>query len=247
MMRWTRDLEAPPHVVDVLAQSDVYVLFQPIVRLADGTPSAYEALGRCRWPRYRMITELVDAAVLAGRMGRVGRLLREAAAESAPDHVSLFFNVHPAELSARWLVRPDEPMLMRSGPTYIEITEAAAIEHFEVASRVLGELRARADLKIVVDDLGAGHSDLSRVEQLRPAVVKLDRAIVQGLESHRRFVDDALEAAQRIGARVVAEGIETAEQAAAFRGLGVELGQGYFYARPAPAAAFWRGRGDQPR
>ena len=235
-LRWTADPLDPGDVLDALRPSDVFALYQPIVRLSDGSVFAHEALGRCRWERFKVVTQLVDAAVRVGRMGRIGRMLREAAAEGAPDALPLFFNVHVAELEARWLVRPDDPMILRSAPVFVEITETAAIQHFEVAKSVLGELVERAGVRIVVDDLGAGHSDLERVQQLRPSVIKVDRAIVQGLperDEARRFVDEALRAAAAIGAQVVAEGIETEQEASIAAVLGIELGQGYYFGRPA--------------
>ncbi len=236
-LRWTADPLDPGDVLDALRPSDVFALYQPIVRLGDGTVFAHEALGRCRWERFKDVTQLVDAAVRVGRMGRIGRLLREAAAGGAPDDLPLFFNVHVAELEARWLVRPDDPMLLRGGPLFVEITETAAIQHFEIASSVLGELAERADVRVVVDDLGAGHSDLERVRQLRPSVIKLDRAVVQGLRASgeaQRFVDETLRVAGAIGARVVAEGIETEQEASITAMLGIEFGQGYYFGRPAP-------------
>lgn len=238
-LRWTADPSTPAHLLDALGPADVYALYQPIVRMLDGRLFAHEALGRCRWPRFSHVPDLIQTAVDAGRMGRLGRLLREAAAAGAPEHAPLFFNVHASELASRWLVRPDDPMLLRGAPVFVEITETAAIEHFDVAERVLGELARRADLRVVVDDLGAGHSDLNRVRQLRPAVIKLDRSVVAAMQEDgpRRFVEEALKVAQSIRAIVVAEGIETAQEAALSRVLGIELGQGYYFGRPAPLSS----------
>jgi EAL domain-containing protein (putative c-di-GMP-specific phosphodiesterase class I) len=149
--------------------------------------------------------------------------------------VPLFVNLHPDELSARWLVRPDDPIFFYEEQIFLEITESAAFSHFDLCCSVLRELRARAGCLLAVDDLGAGFSNLKRVVDLEPQVVKLDRTLVHQLHTSPRqqtLVRFLVDLCGQLGAVVVAEGIETVDEFAAVRDAGVRFVQGYLFARP---------------
>jgi EAL domain-containing protein (putative c-di-GMP-specific phosphodiesterase class I) len=100
---------------------------------------------------------------------------------------------------------------------------------------VIRDLRARANIRVVVDDLGAGYSNLKYIADLSPDIVKLDRdliaGIVPGSRAHR-LVRGIVRLCVDLDARVVAEGIETEAEFLALRETGVHFGQGYFMARP---------------
>jgi EAL domain-containing protein (putative c-di-GMP-specific phosphodiesterase class I) len=96
-------------------------------------------------------------------------------------------------------------------------------------------MSARGGVYLAVDDLGAGHSNLKRVLDLEPHVVKLDRALITGLDTHKRqqiLVRYMVELFRELGATVVAEGIETVEELTAVVDVGVQYGQGYLFAKP---------------
>jgi EAL domain-containing protein (putative c-di-GMP-specific phosphodiesterase class I) len=167
--------------------------------------------------------------------GRLGRVIREVTFERGAGF-PLFVNVHPDELSARWLVRPDDPLYLHDHHVFVEITESAAFTHFDLCKGVLDEMRARGGVFLAVDDLGAGHSNLKRVLDLEPQIVKLDRALITGIDTNQRqrtLVRYVIELCRELGASVVAEGIETKGELAAFTDLGCGYGQGYLFARPA--------------
>jgi EAL domain-containing protein (putative c-di-GMP-specific phosphodiesterase class I) len=89
---------------------------------------------------------------------------------------------------------------------------------------------------LVIDDFGAGYSNLKRVIDLEPAIVKLDRELITGIDQHRRqqeLIRYVVQLCEGLGARVVAEGIETVEELKAVREVGVHYVQGYLLARPA--------------
>jgi len=118
---------------------------------------------------------------------------------------------------------------------FIEVTESAAFEYFELCSNVLCEICSRSGAKLVIDDFGAGYSNLRRVVDLRPSVVKVDRSIVRGLDTNSRqrvLFRHLVNMCNELGARVVAEGIETLDELKAVRDGGADYGQGYFMARP---------------
>jgi EAL domain-containing protein (putative c-di-GMP-specific phosphodiesterase class I) len=118
----------------------------------------------------------------------------------------------------------------------VEVTEHSPVEDYDALLAVLDVLRA-AGVLLAVDDAGAGYASLRHVLRLRPDVIKLDIALVAGV--HTDLARQALVAAMvgfaaATGARLVAEGVEEAAEAAVLRELGVEYAQGHLYGRPAP-------------
>ena len=229
--------------VRTLTVSEVGVVFQPIVDMRTGATFAHEALVRCRRPEYQAPPVLFQHAVTENACGRLGRLIRDVAFQTCGD-VPLFVNLHPEELNSRWLVRPDDPLCFHGAPVYLEVTESAAFTHFELCMSVLRELCRRTGAQLVVDDFGAGHSNLERVVDLEPSIVKLDLALTRGIHGHKRkqaVVRHVVNLCKELGARVVAEGIETIDELSCARDLGVDFAQGYLLARPAapPPKVAW--------
>ncbi len=234
-------LEAPN--TRTLVRGDFDVVFQPIVDLRTKESFAYEALVRCKSPAFKNPLELFDIAVRERTCGRIGRLIREVAFDRMQT-TPLFVNIHPEELTSRWLVRPDDPLNFHDSDVFLEITEATAFAYFDLCRSVLKEVCARSSAYLVVDDLGAGHSNLKRVLDLEPAVIKLDRELVKGLDQNRRqqlLVRSVTTLCHDLGSLVVAEGIETLAELSAVIDAGADYGQGYLLARPAypPPAVEW--------
>jgi EAL domain-containing protein (putative c-di-GMP-specific phosphodiesterase class I) len=226
-----------------LTFGDLGVVFQPIVDVATGKTFAHEALVRCRRPEYKSPIVLFERAVEEKATGRLGRLIRDVAFSTSGE-VSLFVNLHPEELSSRWLVRPDDPIGFHSQPVFLEVTEAAAFTHFDLCMGVLKELCLRTNARLVVDDFGAGHSNLQRVVDLEPAIVKLDLALTRDVHKHKRkqsVVRHMVNLCAELGAQVVAEGVEVLDELTCVRDLGVQYAQGYLLARPAepPPPVAW--------
>lgn len=213
---------------------DLAVVFQPIVELATGQIFAHEALLRCRIAQYKNPQVLFEQAAALGCAGRLGRMMRDLALPLASG-MPLFVNVHPQELNEAWLVRPDDPLYAHDAPLYLEITESVPLTHFDLVRSVLGELLSRGDVRLVVDDLGAGYSNLKSIADLEPAVVKLDRGIIMGIDTRarqRQLVKSVCCLCHDLGAQVVAEGIETEAEYLACQDLGVDFAQGFLFARP---------------
>ncbi len=194
---------------------------------------AYEALVRSTSPDFTTPPALIEASVEAHMCGALGRMIREEAIRSCPDH-PLFMNIHPAELEDAWIVRPDDPVFRHAHPTYIEVTESAPLSHFQLCSIVLSELRGRGVL-VAIDDLGAGYSNMKYIADLEPSIVKLDMGLIINLSKsprRQRLVRALARLCADLGARCVGEGIEKDDDAKAVRDCGIHYGQGYFYARP---------------
>lgn len=254
-LRWTH--AHLPLNVDELGADDIRlrklgpayfdVVFQPIVRLSDGSVFGDEALVRTRIKQYPHPGALFEAAAKQKSCGWLGRVIRDITFETARA-VPLFINIHPHELHSRWLSRPDDPIAFHDQPVYVEITEVAALDYPELAQRVLQDLRSRLGAYIAVDDLGAGHSDIKRVMALQPDVVKLDLSLAQGIDTNadkQTFVRDTVKFCKDFGALVVAEGIERVEELRTMIDCGVTLGQGFLMAKPAypTSEVFWPWRG----
>lgn len=225
----------PMDIKQALEAGKFFIAYQPVVDLQRKTTYAYEALVRSELPEFPHAGAIISAAVEARYMGTLGRALRRYAVENCPAH-PLFLNVHPDEFDEGWLVRPDDSITEHDKDVYLEITESVPLSHYRHCHSVLREIRAKG-VKIAVDDLGAGYSNLKYIADLAPEIVKLDRELVANLTRESRLhtlVTSIVDLCRRQGARVVAEGIETRDELLAVIETGAHFGQGYFLARPSP-------------
>lgn len=218
----------------VLDHRQLKVVFQPIVDLRSKKIFAYEALVRSQSEDFDSPMSLFAAAVQHSCSGELGRIIRQLAVQGCPAH-PLFLNIHPAELNEKWVVQPDDPIFQHSEDVYLEITEGVPLSHFRLCQSILREVRGRG-VYLVVDDLGAGYSNLRYIADLHPRVVKLDRDLIAGLVRDTRMfklVSAIVVLCRELDAMVVAEGIETADELDAVQAAGARFGQGYLLARPA--------------
>lgn len=233
--KWTNEKIVAPVGVRRIMASDLRVVFQPIVDIATGKAFAQEALVRCKLPEYASPPVLFEHAVREEACGRLGRVIRDVTFATCGD-IAVFVNLHPDELTSRWLVQPDEPIGFHSRPVFLEITESAILTHYDLCLHVLKEVSTRTNARLVVDDFGAGYSNLDRLADLQPSVVKLDLALVRGVHANPRrqaVVRHMVSLCSELGASVVAEGVEVLDELKCVRDLGVEYAQGYLLARPA--------------
>jgi EAL domain-containing protein (putative c-di-GMP-specific phosphodiesterase class I) len=229
-------------VQEALEAGRLYVAYQPLVDLKTRRTFGFESLVRSEAPEFPNALAVIEAAVEARFMGQLGRALRRMAVEGCPKY-ALFINLHPDEFDEGWLVRPDDATAWHDGEIYLEITESVPLTHYRYCHSVLGEMRAKG-LKIAVDDLGAGYSNLKYIADLAPEVVKLDRTLVASLRQDTRLytlVSAIVDLCNKLGARVVAEGIETRDELDACLAAGAHYGQGFYLGRPArlPTAVDW--------
>jgi EAL domain-containing protein (putative c-di-GMP-specific phosphodiesterase class I) len=226
-------------MVGCVSLDDLSCVYQPIVDLQNGKPFAYEVLARCRTQGLTNPSILFKRAAAERFCGLLGRTLRKLGSEGCRG-VPLFLNVHPAELSDRFVIQLDDPMYSHDDDVFVEITESVPFSHYELCSSMLREMRERGGVHLVVDDLGAGYSNLRRIADLEPSIVKLDRELVTNINQNRRqrvLVEAVVRMCVDLGARVVAEGLETWDEVRAVRDCGCHFGQGYVLGRPAQQAA----------
>jgi EAL domain-containing protein (putative c-di-GMP-specific phosphodiesterase class I) len=218
---------------------DLTLVFQPIVDLAAATVAGYEALAR--FPGTAGPDVWFAAAAEAGVAAELEALAIHkalAVVPSLPANTFLTVNVSPHLLGSAPVrdalgTRPDLHRVV------VELTEHTPVHDLELLRRQCDELRRRGAL-IALDDAGSGYSGLQQLAALRPQVVKLDRALVSDADTDpvRVALAEMLgEFAGRIDAWLLAEGIETAAELAAFARLGVPLAQGWLLGRPGPGFA----------
>jgi EAL domain-containing protein (putative c-di-GMP-specific phosphodiesterase class I) len=120
----------------------------------------------------------------------------------------------------------------------LELSEHEPVQDYDALAEALAPFRA-AGLRLAIDDVGAGFSSLRHIVVSAPDVLKIDRSLVSGVAAdpvRTVLIRSLVDFARGLGAQVVAEGVETAEDAAALRALGVDYGQGWYFGRPAVPA-----------
>ncbi|HSW41382.1 MAG TPA: PAS domain S-box protein [Patescibacteria group bacterium] len=227
----------------VIRRRQFHPVFQPIVRLAEErSVIGYEALTRFD-DGVAPDVRFAEAAVVGCGVYLETACLRAAVAAGSglPAGAWLALNVSEAfVLSGRLRA------ILRGvdRPVVIELTEYVAVTDY-VALRSAVD-RLGPGVWLAVDDAGAGFAGLRHVVELRPHVVKLDGGIIRGIEgdaARQSLVAGMVHYASLTGTHLVAEGVETAEERRVLAALGVELAQGYLFARPAPLAELaeeWR-------
>jgi diguanylate cyclase (GGDEF)-like protein/PAS domain S-box-containing protein len=241
------------HLLDAADRGELRLHFQPIVSAVSREMVGVEALVRWEHPERGLLgpNEFIPLAEESGSISSIGRwVLREACAtlkhwteaEPAAAHLSVSVNISVAELQDQNLVKDVAEALKRSGLAperlHLEVTESVLSTDPEAASRALAQLR---DLGVwlVIDDFGTGHSSLTALQRFPFRVLKIDRSFVGGIgirPADETIVTATLALAHGLGLSVVAEGVETPEQAVFLTRGGCEELQGYLFGRPAPAA-----------
>lgn len=223
-------------IVRVVRETAFDTVFQPIVELATGAVVGHEALTRFRDgtpPSERF----ANAAALGLGPALEAACLRKALATAAglPAAEWLSVNVSPAFLLQGGVLAAEIAAAGR--PLVLEVTEHAVIEDYAALRRALDTLRPA--VRLAVDDAGAGFSSFRHILETRPDFVKLDIALVRGIErdpARQALIAGMEYFAVKTKCTLIAEGVETEAEAASLRSLGVWLGQGYLFGRPAPAS-----------
>lgn len=209
---------------------------QPIVRASDHEIVACEALCRPRLERLTSPAALFEAAARADVVWEIGRLVRAVATEPLrrdPSLVPLFVNLHPHELADPALLDPPESLRAIAPRIVLEIGECARLSSIDAASAAIDRLHTLG-FRIALDDLGAGYATLRWMSQLDLDFVKLDRALIADIDAcpaRSSLVQSLVRFAHQRGQRVVAEGVETEQEAAALTGIGCDLLQGWLFGR----------------
>jgi EAL domain-containing protein (putative c-di-GMP-specific phosphodiesterase class I) len=228
-------------LASAIAGKGVAAAYQPVVDLARATIVGYEALARFPDQAVTNPEEWFDAARSYGVADQLEAATMTAAfanRSSLPPNCFLAINVSPNELASPVVQNVLDGQADLAG-VVIELTEQTRIDSYLALEPFLNRYRAAGAL-IAVDDAGSGYAGLQHLISLRPAIIKVDRHFVDGIdqdEAKRALVDMLGAFANRTDAWLLAEGIERPQELDVLANLGVPLAQGYLLGRPAPAWA----------
>ena len=247
-----RDVDGVPSVRQLLDAQGITTHFQPIFSVRQKSIVGMEALSRGIAsdgrivPPARLFADAVSEHLSVELEDRCRRtaVRKFAALEGRPDGLLLFLNLDfagacnpetlPAELTA--MVRASNLLPRNVALEFLESRLEDVARFGELASN----LRQQGFL-VVLDDVGAGHSNLDRIPLFRPDIIKIDRGLISGVSRDfykQETLKSLVSLSRRIGALGVAEGIESECEAIAALELGVDLLQGFFLGRPQAATAF---------
>jgi diguanylate cyclase (GGDEF)-like protein len=232
-----------------LHNEEFVLVYQPKVAADDGRLTGFEALVRWQRPGVGIVSpaDFIPAAERTGLIGALGALILDKACAQVAAWLAAGEPVVPVavNVSPLQLLDPDfaglvarSMALHRVPPQYltIEITETAAATHLDQARERITEFGALG-LQVALDDFGAGVSSLNILRSLPLQVVKIDRLLIDPMPAAdaQAVVRAVCQLARALKLKVVAEGVETAEQAEAARQAGCDEFQGYYFSRPLPA------------
>lgn len=226
------------------------IQYQPIVALSSEELVGFEALVRWEHPKLGLLSpadfipvaEETDLIVQLGSyvLGRAVTDIARWHKELPRPEQPLFVSVN---VSSRQLVKPDLVQEIRhaigravipAGSVRLEITESLVMENPEQATMIL-DLLKEAGIQLALDDFGTGYSSLAYLNRFPFDTIKIDQALVQASSDHESsaiIVRSIVALAHELGKRIVAEGVETAEDAAFLRSIGCQYAQGFYYGEP---------------
>lgn len=217
------------------ALNGLWLAAQPIVGSRDGVVFGVELLARSVSTRFTSVTMLVDTAEKLGRVIAFGRRVRQNAARVIlePGH-ALFVNLHSLEFEDEEMYSEHNPLRHIGARVILEVTERHSIDQVKNLKEKVSLLRELGFL-IAVDDMGAGYAGLNSFAALRPDIVKLDMAIVRGIDSdpyRRTLVRSMTTMCKDFGIPLVAEGVETEAERTVLIDLGCDYLQGFLCGAP---------------
>lgn len=233
-----------------LSHGELVVYYQPIMNLTNQQVTGLEALVRWHHPERGIVPpgEFIPCLEETGLVVRAGLIVLRQACQQLRDwheqgwaDLTVAVNLSVRQFASPTLLADIDQVLAETGvnPAYLklEITESAIMQNAETAIALMNELRAR-HIQISIDDFGTGYSSLGYLHRFPIDVLKIDRSFVHDMRREGRnyqVVETIITLSNQLGLAVVAEGIETSEQLTWLQALGCEFGQGFFFAKPAPA------------
>ena len=238
-------------VRQAVERGEFVLLYQPRYSTSSQTVTGFEALLRWKHPERGLVgpDEFVSILEDTGLIVQVGRWVLSEALSQVRDwrqhgheNVAVSVNVSQRQLADGTLHRFLAILLneigLRGDALELEITESELLQEPEVSVRVLEDLH-KLGVQVAIDDFGTGYSSLGQLRRLPIDILKIDKAFVGDLPAAADsgvIIETIIGMARTLKMRVVAEGVENEAQARFLMNLGVDEIQGYWYARPMPAA-----------
>lgn len=228
----------------IVSQKDIKLLAQPIIDVATSEIRAWEML--TRGPKGTILENplpLFSVAKQTGTLYELEMVVFENAFRQIIEtgcHQDIFVNCTPLTLGSMRFIRDLKQLIKQfkgisPKQIIIEITEQDSIEGKKDLRYNINILRLMG-FRVAVDDTGSGYSSLNTISEILPDIIKIDRSVIENIDKSavkESMLKGLLLIAQEAGSQVVAEGIESMEEASVLVRNKVHLAQGYFYARPA--------------
>lgn len=252
--RVVKQLDMESELRRAVSEEEFRVHYQPIVSLETMRIIGFEAL--VRWQRSRECMVFPDGFISVaegiGLVVPIGKwVLREACKQAHLWHarypqdppLSVTVNLSPKQFSHPHLLADIEEIVQATGiapeTLHLEITESVAMADPDRTQRIVAQLKAQG-VQVCIDDFGTGHSSLGRLRRFPVDILKIDRSFVAHMDvdpSARAIVRLIIDFAHNLHLKLIAEGIETAEQVSQLRDAHCEFGQGYFFSKAVDADA----------
>lgn len=229
----------------IILDEQIETLFQPIVDLKDYSIVGYEALTRgpakSEFETPIMLFALAEETGLVFELDRLCRKKAILNARNLKEGLMLFINtfpssIHDPDFRGKFLSEFLNDVKIKPDNLVFEITERSAIDNFPVFKEAV-DYYTDIGVAIAIDDTGAGYSSLESITELKPSFLKFDKNMVKDIDKSfikKEMLRSLQSMAEKINARVIAEGIETVDELNTLKELGIPLGQGYLLARPGP-------------
>jgi diguanylate cyclase (GGDEF)-like protein/PAS domain S-box-containing protein len=246
-----QQLEIQDGLRKAMDAGQLHLAYQPIINLTDRHIIGAEALLRWTHPEKGNIPpiDFIHVAERCGLIVPIGQwVMNTACTTMMPLHaetgVYIAVNVSVRQLVGDLFAAWVEDVLARTrlapSALVVEVTETALMDDIGLVRNAFHRLRSQG-VQVAIDDFGTGYSSLARLQRLPVDIIKLDRAFVTDVDTRpeaRAMAAAILQVSSAIGARIVAEGIETEAEAAVLLELGYTAAQGYLFGRPMPIEDF---------
>jgi EAL domain-containing protein (putative c-di-GMP-specific phosphodiesterase class I) len=251
-----READFETAMARALVEDELELHYQPVLDIASGRLTGFEALARWRTPDRGIVgpDEFIPLAEMTGlildigrwALGRAAAQLVEWSADPVYAEVQVAVNLSGRHLAESCVVDDVRAALDASGldpgRLVVEITESVAIDSVNTVDNLTR--LAGLGVQIALDDFGTGYTSIGQLLHLPVHILKIDRSLVSGtnedgsgvLEGSSRVVDLIIEVAHSLHLRVVAEGVEDPSQLARLAEASCDEAQGYHFSRPLPAA-----------
>jgi diguanylate cyclase (GGDEF)-like protein/PAS domain S-box-containing protein len=235
-----------------IEQNEFMVYYQPKVDLKTQKIVSMEALVRWQHPQRGFVSpaKFIPFAEETGLIEPLGKIVLETACREAVkwqpatgEPIVMAVNLSAIQFRNPNLVEEVNDVLIRTGlppqALELEITESAVLGDVNATIATLEELK-KLGIRLAIDDFGTGYSNLGHLRKFPVDVLKIDQSFVRGMTGaldDTPIVEAVISLAKALELHVVAEGVETAQQMEQLKGMGCDLGQGYYFAKPLPSGA----------
>src|SRR5688572_25638930 len=230
-------------IFELVLERQIYSVYEPIVEVSSRTVFGYEALARGPdGTELHSPATLFEIATEQDLVFQLDCLCRQSGLDGAqdlPGGAKLFLNVRPSTIHdpnfrAEALERTLQRCELSPSDVVFEISEQESIANFDIF-REVRDYYGKLGFQIALDDVGAGYASLEAVMEIRPEFIKVDRAFCAKIDEDpgRQHLLRALQSlADRIGARIIGEGLDTIEELQTLGSLGIHFGQGWLFGKP---------------